>query len=433
MDRCKLYHPLTERNLQNYQMQHLARKYDFGKESMVSKLMVEHINKAMDKAEAALGISRVKPFCLYLRSRDSSAILPLFRPAYLKPLSEGKNLNTARLKAIEELSKIYAKSFPKKDLNHFLSVINPLPRAARKSLHQFKKNLAEKIPGPNIEDNRRWAKLVEGTDVASPLKRLDIMDSYAPQKVIEKLARFVEKEVGFGSVLSRQLVEDIISIRSAVCPRTCKLKSGEMPMLTTHVSAKLSEDTDTRYRKLSPAVITVFTKQELEQNRPQPSTDERLEAFSKRVLRVCFEAYKQNGLLTLAEMQWIFMADKTKISEIIRFAEYKHKIIIPTPGTILDAGKSITHKDIIVKLHLEGHNVKEISRITCHSPRSVDNYIATFEAVLILYLYNMPEPLMSRVLGKGLSLIQEHLRLIKEVYNDVNAIKKDLIGKGVSF
>jgi len=56
MDRCKLYHPLTERNLQNYQMQHLARKYDFGKESMVSKLMVEHINKAMDKAEAALGI-----------------------------------------------------------------------------------------------------------------------------------------------------------------------------------------------------------------------------------------------------------------------------------------------------------------------------------------------------------------------------------------
>ena len=76
------------------------------------------------------------------------------------------------------------------------------------------------------------------------------------------------------------------------------------------------------------------------------SMDEYLDVFSKRILRVCFEAYKQNGLLTLQEMQWIFIVNATRISEVIRSAECKYNIIVPTPGTILDAGRSITHKDI---------------------------------------------------------------------------------------
>jgi hypothetical protein len=41
MDRSEIYRPIAERTLQNYQMQHLARKYDFGKESLVSKLIIE--------------------------------------------------------------------------------------------------------------------------------------------------------------------------------------------------------------------------------------------------------------------------------------------------------------------------------------------------------------------------------------------------------
>ena len=431
MKKNDLYRPLAERTLENYQMQYLARKYDFGKQSLVSRLMVEKINSAMDDAEDSMCISRVKPFCLYLRILGRKAILPLFSPHYLKPLFEGKNLNITRSRVIEELLKIYARSFPKKDINDFLSIINPLPRAAKNSLTEFKENLAKKVPGWGSVDTQKWARIIDSTNTSSPLNRLDTIDSYAPEKVLQELSLFIEKEVGFGKVLARQLVEDLVTIRAAVCPRTCQLKSGEMPMLVTHVSAKLSEDTDTRYRKLSPVIITVFTKEEM--NASPASIDESLEAFSKRILRVCFEAYKQNGLLTLQEMQWIFMANSTKISEIIRSAEYKHNIIIPTPGTVLDAGRSITHKDIIVKLHLEGHNVSDISKITYHSPRSIDSYIGTFEAVLILYLYKMPVRLMSRILGKGVSLIEEHLRLIDDVYPDVSAIKKDLIRKGVRF
>jgi len=45
----------------------------------------------------------------------------------------------------------------------------------------------------------------------------------------------------------------------------------------------------------------------------------------------------------------------------------------------------------------------------------------------------MPVQLMSRILGRGVTLIREHLKLIDEVYSDVTEIKKDLIRKGVRF
>jgi hypothetical protein len=70
-----------------------------------------------------------------------------------------------------------------------------------------------------------------------------------------------------------------------------------------------------------------------------------------------------------------------------------------TSGTILDAGRSITPKDVIVSLHLQGYTVKDIAGMTHHSPRAGDNYIGTFEAVLLLYLFGVPPELMARLQG----------------------------------
>jgi len=98
---------------------------------------------------------------------------------------------------------------------------------------------------------------------------------------------------------------------------------------------------------------------------------------------------------------------------------------------VLDAGKSMTHKDIIVRLYLEGLNVKEISQRTYHSPRAVDNYIGTFERVLLLSLFGLNKNLMARVLKKGPTLIAEYLKLVEEYYQDCQAIKEYLLARGV--
>ena len=133
------------------------------------------------------------------------------------------------------------------------------------------------------------------------------------------------------------------------------------------------------------------------------------------------------------EMQWVFQISSSRISELIRSFQNEHNIVVPTPGTVLDAGRTMTHKDIIVRLHLKGYSVKKIARMTYHSPRAVDNYIGTFDRVLLLKLYGMKKSLIARILQKGPTLIAEYLKLVDEYYDDCQDIRKYLLAKGVKF
>jgi len=85
-----LYRPLLERSLPNFQVQYLARNYDFGKQSRVAALIVEEINTQMEKEEAQLGVRRVQPFQLYLKWKGQELFFPLFAPEYLDPILHGE-------------------------------------------------------------------------------------------------------------------------------------------------------------------------------------------------------------------------------------------------------------------------------------------------------------------------------------------------------
>ena len=84
-----LYGPLLERSLENFQVQHLARNYDFGKQSKVAALIVQEANSRMGEVEKEVGIKRIHPFHLYLRWREAELELPLFQQECLDPLING--------------------------------------------------------------------------------------------------------------------------------------------------------------------------------------------------------------------------------------------------------------------------------------------------------------------------------------------------------
>ncbi|MEX0973951.1 MAG: DUF1670 domain-containing protein [Bacillota bacterium] len=262
-----------------------------------------------------------------------------------------------------------------------------------------------------------------------PTTRLSVLDLSAPQTVVESLVEFAVTEAGLGPVVARQLVEELITLRNICCPLTKQLKHGEMPVLATHVHASLSEEMATRFRRQAPVILTVWTPEEL-RRRPR-SVPECLVQLKRRIVRVCFEAYRQNGLLNLMDLQWIFQISTSRISELIRSFQREHNIVVPTPGTVLDAGRSMTHKDIIVNLHLQGHAVKEIAKITYHSPRAVDNYIRTFQGVLILRLFGVPPQLMARLLQKSPNLVEEHLELVRQFYPNKDQLRQHLREQGV--
>ncbi|MGI6543767.1 MAG: hypothetical protein ACOX44_12025 [Limnochordia bacterium] len=91
-----IYRPLLDRTVENYQVQHLVRKFDFGKESRIARLIVQAINAAVEQEEANLRITRVRPFELFITANRQSVCLPLFQDDYTAPLYQGQSFATAK-------------------------------------------------------------------------------------------------------------------------------------------------------------------------------------------------------------------------------------------------------------------------------------------------------------------------------------------------
>ena len=130
--------------------------------------------------------------------------------------------------------------------------------------------------------------------------------------------------------------------------------------------------------------------------------------------RVLVQAYKQGGLLPLAQMQWLFQLHMTKVGTALSSYEAEHQVILPTPGSVLDAGCKQTHKALITELRLDGRTTLEISRLVYHSPEAVDRYEREFDSVLILETHGVEPALMSIVLRRSPRLIRQLRDLVQE-------------------
>jgi len=258
MNRHELYRPLLERTLENYQVQHLARRYDFGKESLVAQMLVKKINQEMDTTEKAIGIKRVKPFELYLEAHRQETVLPLFAPVYIEPILKGGGFNQGRALVIEECLKRLHGVFPEAERTALLKIINPWSQVRQKGVSHCIDQVTEKQSNFDQQDSACWADFIESIKPVAPVNRLHVPDISAPGKLLKELTRYVSTEAGHGPTVARQLVEDVITLRNICCPRTYELKAGEMPMLVTDVNARLSEDITTRFRRLTPVIITVL-------------------------------------------------------------------------------------------------------------------------------------------------------------------------------
>ena len=132
MNRREIYKPIAQRSLENYQVSYLASKYDFSKQSLIARILVDEVNKKMQEAEAVVGIKRVKPFCLFIKKNSAEAILPLFRASYLEPIHNGENFHHAKQEVIRTCIRIYRKSFKGSGSDDVTALINPWSKVYRK-------------------------------------------------------------------------------------------------------------------------------------------------------------------------------------------------------------------------------------------------------------------------------------------------------------
>jgi hypothetical protein len=116
-------------------------------------------------------------------------------------------------------------------------------------------------------ENTSWGESIRGQietlRPVSPFQRIDELDTGAPVSVVHQLSQFVQQEAGCGPTVSNHMVQELLTVRNVCCPKVRHLKSGEMPFLATSVNAHLSEEVATRFRRLKPVILTVWSEQEL--------------------------------------------------------------------------------------------------------------------------------------------------------------------------
>ncbi len=102
-----------------------------------------------------------------------------------------------------------------------------------------------------------------------------------------------------------------------------------------------------------------------------------------KILRLCWEAYEQGGLLSYEDLASILGLDQSSIQRMVQ-ALRPVVGLVPTRGAMHDMGRAPSHKEPIGRLLCRGYSYTEITAMTGHSEGSIDRYALDLGRVIAL-------------------------------------------------
>lgn len=159
-------------------------------------------------------------------------------------------------------------------------------------------------------------------------------------------------------------------------------------------------------------VLTLFQNED-DRELPPNDKDGSIETRWRRLLRISDEAREQGGLLSQEDLAKLLMSDVRTIRRDI--AELKKGgIVVPTRGTVKDIGPGVTHREIAIRLWLEGKEPTEVAHHIHHSLKATENYLEKFKRVAYLRRKGFTEFEISRTVGISVSAA----RTFQELYSE---------------
>jgi len=143
-----------------------------------------------------------------------------------------------------------------------------------------------------------------------------------------------------------------------------------------------------------------------------------LHALNRRImLRIAREAIEQGAVLTNEDL-----ADLLRLS-IATVKRYKRQLALHgsplrTRGDLADMGPASSHRDLIVKLFLQGFSESEIAARTSHCLKSVEAYIADFLRIALLQRDGYSHAHIARLTRLSKHKTQALLRLVQQLHSD---------------
>ena len=400
------YKTLLVRETAAVQKAHLKKEFELAEASRVAEAACALTAQAIESFEKTKGKRRLKPAELLLEENGHKIVLPFLNEKALLQLKKGTSYRAVK----REL-----------EICQFEQLKNANPEATMEDLWYLV--------------NQSELTLKRGGNDFLPEKRLDSekvqvfgrksIQGEIPQEALEPACRSLVEDWGLRPAQAEAMTASAARIYTWCCPLISELQPGQMVWLAH--GTKKSRRTDPGL--FQPVVLTLLSPQDKEL--PLATTEDVKRLKTIQLERITTEAWKQDAVLTTLDMEWILQVSPTMLRSLLEAYFEQFGIILPTAGTVLDMGRTLTHKKIVVELSLSGLSTQEISRRIYHTPEAVDNYLRLFERVLLLKYYGVPMSALPRVTGYGRSLLEEHLALVEKHFPTEDSLKEYLGQRGI--
>ena len=165
--------------------------------------------------------------------------------------------------------------------------------------------------------------------------------------------------------------------------------------------------------KLVPVVLDLSVPADIEARLTRRTVGEILQ---HKAVRLCEQAYEQNGLLSNCDLAELLCVSDSRISTVLGNHERQTNKSVPRRATLHDVGTCLTHKRIICrKRYADGKDAPQIARETCHSIESVDRYLSQYDRVRHCRLEGLNSIETAHALNCSESLVNEYLDIDREL------------------
>ncbi len=397
---------LSARDLVSVEVAHLKVRFELAEKSVLAERAVALVNAALDGHEREHGIMRAKPGELVVEHQSKKVVLPLLETSYFR--RGMASLEARRHHEHDQYSRL-RECDPEATYGDLWRMLGREEQNRKRAPKGY-----DFLPPEPLSD--------EGLTVL-PRNPSDLMR--VPSTVMKAVSDILVNEYGCKPGQAQTMVEAIAGIRAWCCPLLEELEPGQVVWLCRGTRKSRRQDP----LLFVPVVLTLMAPGEDTQFGHRGE----LKAVKVRQIeRMTTEAWRQDGVLTNFELEWLTGLTQTTIRELLEGYQERFGIILPTAGTVLDMGRTLTHKKIVVEMALSGMTTKEIARRIYHTEEAVDSYLKTFDKILILRHFKLPVSAMARVLGHGQTLINEHLALAEKHFPTPEALSEYLTGRGVA-
>lgn len=401
------YATLLVREVINVQTAHLKTKFELAPSSLVAEKTAGLTNQALRDWEKDQGKKRLRPGELLLAQHGQPLVLPLLAPEAVQRFRQGAAPKAVR-RELEMLQyRRMQQLHPEAGIEDLWRIVSqtelPLRRGAREDF----------LPESPLNPGRLH-------------HRSQTLADQIPSGVLEPITKTLVDEWGLRPAQAEGMVALAAETYTRCCPRLEALEPGQMAWLA-HGTRKTRRSDP---RLFAPVILTLLTPEELDFVPANRVDLKRLKI--RQIERLTTEAWQQDGVLTNLDLEWILGISPTLIRELLEAYQERFGVLLPTAGTVLDMGRTLTHKTIVVELALSGLTTQEIARRIYHTPEAVDNYLRLFDRVLLLSYYKLPVSAMLRVTGHGKALLEEHLALVEKHFPNEEALVTYLGQRGVT-